>query len=119
MTSTGAKTAETAASTTETSKVAAIRAELTQVQLKLKGIEEISRALGSEHNIDRILDTVMERTTELMDAERATLFVVDDDTNMLWSRNTQGGTVATIEVPIGHGIAGWVGANGRTVNVKD
>ena len=96
-----------------------VRAELALVQLKLKGIEAISRALGSEHNIDRILDTVMEKTTELLDAERATLFVVDDRTNLLWSRNTQGGEVATIEVPIGAGIAGWVGANGRTVNVKD
>ncbi|MGB0592150.1 MAG: GAF domain-containing protein [Myxococcota bacterium] len=99
--------------------VGEVRAELAQVQLKLKGIEDISRALGSEHNIDRILDTVMEKTTELLDADRATLFVVNDETNLLWSRNTQGGEVATIEVPIGAGIAGWVGANGRTVNVKD
>jgi signal transduction histidine kinase len=101
------------------STVDEVRSELAQVQLKLKGIEDISRALGSEHNIDRILDTVMEKTTTLLDAERATLFVVDDRTNVLWSRNTQGGEVATIEVPMGAGIAGWVGLNGRTVNVKD
>jgi signal transduction histidine kinase/putative methionine-R-sulfoxide reductase with GAF domain len=102
-----------------THTVDTVRSELAQVQLKLKGIEDISKALGSEHNIDRILDTVMEKTTELMDAERATLFVVADRTQTLWSRNTQGGEVAKIEVPIGTGIAGWVAANGRTVNVKD
>ena len=99
--------------------VDALRSELALVQLKLKGIEDISRALGSEHNMDRILDTVMERTTQLMDAERATLFVVEEQTNMLWSRNTKGGEVARIEVPIGAGIAGWVGEKGRTVNIKD
>lgn len=100
-------------------EVEKLRAQLALAQLKLKGIEEISRALGSEHNIDRILDTVMERTTGLVGAERATLFLVDDREDVLWSRNTQGGEVETIEMPIGAGIAGWVAAHGRTVNVKD
>ena len=90
-----------------------------QTQLKLKGIEDISRALGSEHNIDRILDTVMERTTRLLDAARSTLFIFKETDRVLWSRNTQGGEVATIELPAGQGIAGWVALHGRSVNVKD
>jgi len=96
-----------------------LTAELVLLKQRLKGIEDISRALGSEHNMDRILDVVMERTTALMDAERATLFVVNASDNTIWSRNTQGGEVARITVPMGRGIAGWVAANGRTVNVKD
>ena len=115
----GADSADSASTSSEAGVVEEVRAELAQVQLKLKGIEEISLALGSEHNMDRILDTVMERTTELMEAERSTLFVLKEPTNVLWSRNTQGGDVATIEVPLGAGIAGWVGEHGRTVNIKD
>ncbi len=110
---------EPAALRAPTTRVEELQAQLELAQLKLKGIEEISRALGSEHNIDRILDTVMERTTGLVGAERATLFLVDEREGVLWSRNTQGGEVETIEVPVGTGIAGWVAAHGRTVNVKD
>lgn len=96
-----------------------VEKQLELVTRKLKGIEEISRALGSEHNLDRILDVVMDRTNELMNTERATLFVVDDDARALWSRVTRGGKVETIHQPMGQGIAGWVASNGRTVNVKD
>ena len=94
-------------------------AQLAAALLKLEGIEAISRALGSEHNLDRILDTVMTRTTALLDADRSTLYLVDEAERVLWSRHFQGGEIATIEVPIGRGIAGWVAHHGRRVNVKD
>ncbi|MCB9729114.1 MAG: GAF domain-containing sensor histidine kinase [Deltaproteobacteria bacterium] len=100
-------------------RIAELQAQLRLERLKLEGIEEISRALGSEHNIERILEIVMERTTELLDAERSTLFVVDEQSRTLWSRATQGGDVEVLEVPLGHGIAGWVAEHGRSVNVKD
>ena len=96
-----------------------LQAQLQAARLKLQGIEAISRALGSEHNLDRILDAVMTRTTELLGADRSTLYLVDDAERVLWSRHFQGGEISTIEVPIGRGIAGWVAQHGRTVNVKD
>ncbi|MGM0574678.1 MAG: GAF domain-containing protein [Myxococcota bacterium] len=100
-------------------RVAELEQELAQAKRKLEGIEDISRALGSEHNLDRILDTVMEKTTELLDADRSTLFILEESTGVLWSRATVGGEIETLEVPLGRGIAGWVAVKGRSVNVKN
>jgi signal transduction histidine kinase/putative methionine-R-sulfoxide reductase with GAF domain len=100
-------------------RVAELESQLRMERLKLKGIEDISRTLVSEHNIERILEVVMERTTELLDAERSTLFVLDEQTGTLWSRATQGGDIEVLEVKLGTGLAGWVAEHGRTVNVKD
>ncbi len=93
--------------------------ELRLAKLKLRGIEAISRLLASEHNLDRILTAVMERTTTLMDAERATLFLLDESGERLWSKVMRGETPRTIELPVGQGLAGWVARHGRQVNVKD
>lgn len=100
-------------------RVAELEAQVRVERLKLKGIEDISRTLVSEHNIERILEVVMERTTELLDAERSTLFVVDEQSKTLWSRATQGGDIEVLEIAMGTGLAGWVAEHGRTVNVKD
>jgi signal transduction histidine kinase/putative methionine-R-sulfoxide reductase with GAF domain len=100
-------------------RVAELEAQVRVERLKLKGIEDISRTLVSEHNIERILEVVMERTTELLEAERSTLFVVDEQSKTLWSRATQGGDIEVLEIAMGTGLAGWVAEHGRTVNVKD
>lgn len=100
-------------------RVHELEARLAQVERKLHGIEQISRSLGSEHNLDRILEGVMERTTALLDADRATLFVVDAHNQRLWSKVLQGHELREIELPLGGGIAGWVAQHGRGVNVKD
>jgi signal transduction histidine kinase len=96
-----------------------LQGRLRVVELKLRGIEAISRALVSEHNLERILEAVMERTTGLLSADRATLYMVGDDEERLWSKVTQGEDVQTIELAMGQGIAGWVAKYGRAVNVKD
>ena len=90
-----------------------------RTELKLRGIEEISRELGSEHNLERILDAVMHRTTSLMDADRATLYLTDAAEYRLWSKVLQGEELTEISLPIGQGIAGWVAEHGKKVNVKD
>lgn len=93
--------------------------QVTLLERKLAGVEAISRAIAHEHNLERILDVVMDSTTETLEAERSTLFLLGDDGKTLWSRFTRGGEVANIELAAGVGIAGWVAQHARTVNVKD
>ena len=114
------------ATTTGKARVAELEArarafehELARAQAKVEGMEAISRALGSEHDLERILQTVMAHTTELARATRSTLFILDEGTGVLWSKTTEGGDVETIYVQPGQGIAGWVAIHGRIVNVKD
>jgi signal transduction histidine kinase/putative methionine-R-sulfoxide reductase with GAF domain len=87
--------------------------------LKLAGIEAISRSLISEKTVEEILEAVMARTTDLLEAERATLYLLDDTKGRMWSKITQGDGVRTIDLAVGEGLAGWVAKHGRNINVKD
>ncbi|CAN0533664.1 unnamed protein product, partial [Laminaria digitata] len=80
---------------------------------------EISSALGTTFHIDDLLGIVVEKTTELMDAERSTLFLVDDVTGELWSKIVQGTMNIEIRLQMGQGIAGWVAKTGKSLNIRD
>src|SRR5690606_20158785 len=70
-------------------------------------------------HVDQLLETIVEKTTELMDAERSTLFLVDDQTRELWSKVVQGGINIEIRLQQGQGIAGWVALTGKSLNIRD
>ncbi len=89
------------------------------MERKLRGIEAISKSLVSEHNLERILEAILGRTTELLQADRATLYLLDDANQSMWSTVALGEELETIQLEIGQGIAGWVAKHGKPVNVKD
>ncbi|TNF30692.1 MAG: GAF domain-containing sensor histidine kinase [Deltaproteobacteria bacterium] len=97
----------------------ALREQFRLANKKLRGIQEIGQILASEQNHDRMLAEIIKRTTALMGADRATLFILSDDHDTMWSKSTHGGEIKTIELKVGQGIAGWVARYKRQVNVKD
>jgi adenylate cyclase len=54
-----------------------------------------------------------------MNAERATLFLLDDFTGELWSMLAEGMTSREIRISRDKGVAGWVVNNRKTVNIED
>ena len=82
-------------------------------------IQEIGLALGAAHSLDDLLHVIMDKITILMDADRSTLFLVDKESDELWSKVMQGDQVNEIRLQIGEGIAGWVAQTGRSINVRD
>lgn len=80
---------------------------------------DIGSALGDAFHIDDLLKIIVEKTTELMDAERSTLFLIDDETNELWSKIVQGSVNIEIRLQLGQGIAGWVALTGKSLNIRD
>jgi len=101
------------------SEVARLRAQVADRDDRLHAIQTISRAVGETRSLDEVLNLVMDRTTYLMNAERATLFLIDDETNELVSRFVQGPRIEEIRLEVGEGIAGWVAQSGKSVNIKD
>ena len=85
----------------------------------LSTLLDVMNSLTLERDIDRLLQKIMQKTTELMDAERATLFLVDEASGELWSKVAQGSAVKEIRIPAGAGIAGSVAATGEVVNISD
>lgn len=88
-------------------------------QKKLRLVQEISTALSSSLDLDHLLSLIMDRVRQLMNADRATLFLLTDDGKELWSKVMQGGVAQEIRLGVGEGIAGWVAASGDVVNIED
>src|SRR5215831_4234502 len=103
----------------EPDEVAELRARLLTEERRLARIQEIGTALGSTLDLDRLLSLIMDRVTELLDADRSTLYLLSDDGQELWSKVAQGGEIREIRLRVGEGIAGWVAQSGQVVNIPD
>jgi adenylate cyclase len=77
--------------------------------------EILSMRSGIETQIKRIVTTA----GKIMDAERATLFLLDRFTGELWSLVAEGIESREIRIQMGQGIAGWVAENDQMVNIED
>ena len=80
---------------------------------------EVSKAISSELDIDVLLKKIMSIATELLDAERSTLFLHDTETNELWSRVAEGVSEKEIRFPATAGIAGEVFQTQQAINIAD
>jgi len=80
---------------------------------------DLNSAISSELNLEPLLQKIMTVTTELLDADRSTLFLYDKKTGELWSRVAQGLQSREIRFPSHLGIAGSVFTNGKTINIPD
>lgn len=101
------------------SEVVRLRRLVATQEDRIQWMQEVGAALGAYRNQHDLLQFVIERISRIMDAERATLFILDPETGELWSRFVSNRTVKEIRVRIGEGIAGWVAQHGVAVNVKD
>jgi serine/threonine-protein kinase len=86
---------------------------------RLHFLLETTRHLMAAPNVDELLAVLGETTTQLVNAERATIYVVDTGKAELWSRVALGDGVGEIRVPLGTGIAGMVALTGETINLHD
>ena len=86
---------------------------------KVDAVRQLGKVLGATLDLDRLLVVLLEKVTELLDAERATIYLVTDDGTHLESKIAQGGAIAAIRLKTGEGIAGWVAQSGATVNIPD
>lgn len=78
---------------------------------------DIGSQISAARDVDQLLRTVMDRLTALLNAEAATLFMYDADSNELWSRVLKGSTLKELRVPVDRGVAGHVFRYGKTVVV--
>ena len=54
------------------------QAEDTRLIRNLNSLLEVSKALGAEVELDRILSVILSKATDVMEAERSSLFIFDD-----------------------------------------
>jgi putative methionine-R-sulfoxide reductase with GAF domain len=91
----------------------------TAVGDRLEVILDVTRRLMSVTDLDALLRLIAEATTQLLDADRATIFLVDLDRGELWSKVALGTGVGEIRFPVGVGIAGAVAQTGEVISIPD
>lgn len=82
-------------------------------------LRAVGAALGSTLDLDDVLELILDRTSDLLEAERATLYLLDDERGELVSRVVLGQEVQGIRLKVGHGIAGLVAQTGRAIRLRD
>ncbi len=104
--------------TGETSKIE-LESQLSAEKKKLALVQEVGQALSSAMDLDSLLTLIMDNITQLMEADRSTLYLLSDDGKTLWSRMAQGDGHIEINLKVGEGLAGWVVSSGELVNIPD
>jgi len=103
----------------EGSEVQSLASALKREQKKVALVQEVGRALSSMGDLDQLLRMIMQKVTELMEADRSTLYLLSEDGGSLISTVVQGDQKVEIKLTVGEGIAGWVAQTRETLNIAD
>ena len=87
--------------------------------LTLLSLLKIGRLISAETNLDALLETIANETSKALNADRCTVFLLDKNTNELWSKVATGMGSEEIRFPASKGLAGHVAMTGNTINIKD
>ena len=97
--------------------------ESTESEQRLGAVSAIGDIMAHAGGLDDLFSGLVPELTRLMQAERSTLFLYDEQKKEIWSKVAQGENLRTIRLPLGKGIAGWVAARearqGKPLNIED
>lgn len=93
--------------------------ELRREVARYRVVYDVMRALGGTLDLDHLLALIINKITTVMDADRSSLFLIDWDTEELWSKVAQGVRFMELRFPMGAGLAGAVATTGEPLNIRD
>jgi adenylate cyclase len=97
-----------------------VNQRMTFVQRREGRLLEVTTAISEELQLRPLLMKIIEAVCEILDADRATLFLFDAESDELWSDVALGlDESQIIQFPSSAGIAGSVFTNGVTINIVD
>lgn len=102
-----------------TARLGALEAALARERRIADALREVGNALGTTLELDDLLELILGKVTELLEADRATLYLLDDANNELVSRIVVGQNVRSIRLKVGHGVAGKVAQTGKPFRLRD
>jgi len=88
----------------------------------LSFLTEINRFLNTEGNLETLYQTILEKSAEFVEAERASLMIYNESTGELLIKVAKGINKEIIEhlkIKVGEGIAGGVYKEGKPLLVRD
>lgn len=85
----------------------------------LISLVKIGRSITAQTDINVLLKVIAEETKVAMEADRCTVFLLDQKTNELWSKVALGMDSQEIRFPVDKGLAGYVVRSGESINITD
>jgi putative nucleotidyltransferase with HDIG domain len=92
--------------------------KLKEERERLYALLNITKNLSAEINLEKLLIKIMEEVRKILNADRCTVFLYDENTNELWSKVAIG-LDDEIRFQADKGIAGHVWKTGEVVNIPD
>lgn len=80
---------------------------------------EVTSAIAAELDLDVLLRKIITVTMQMLEADRATLFLYDEKNEELWSRIAMGLATKEIRIPASAGIAGACFTSGEVINIPE
>src|SRR5881275_2500834 len=85
---------------------------------RLGAILAISQKMNSQRELSALLDLIAHEAISLLDCDRASIFLLDRETNELWSKVALGSD-EILRFDASRGIAGSTATTGEIINVHD
>jgi signal transduction histidine kinase len=86
---------------------------------KLHSLLELGELIGLELKLDEMLLKIAQKACDVIQSDRCSLFLYDQNTNELWSKVALGMSGRVIRMPSDAGLAGACFRTGETINLED
>lgn len=88
----------------------------------VKVFHEIGKTITSNLELDSVLQTIMDKVSELFQPRNWSLLLLDEKTNQLYFEVVVGVSIEpmrNVRIPSGEGVAGWVAKNRKPLHIPD
>jgi len=89
----------------------------TELNIQLTAMLSVASDLSSELDFDSLFPLIIRKITEIMIAERTSLYILDRNKQELWTKVAE--CIDKIRLPLGEGISGRVALSGELLNITD
>jgi phosphoserine phosphatase RsbU/P len=109
----------------EIDSILTLQSELSALENRARELSACLKAMtlvGSSLDLEEVLTRAIDSAAEVMNAEAASIMLLDDKTGELYFTQATGSVAETmreIRIPPGQGIAGWVAQTGESYVVED
>ncbi len=93
--------------------------DLNRENVRLSVLVDLAKLFGGQTEFDTLLRIIIDQTCLLLEADRATIFIVDNKTQELWSRVGSGISIKEIRFSINKGIASLVARTKKNLRLND
>ncbi len=80
---------------------------------------DVATSLSDTLDLNTLINKIVTKISEILNADRSSLFLLDAEKKELWSKVAQGAEISEIRFPSSTGMAGYTATTGEVLNVRD